>query len=821
MKTKTLVSAMALPLLLAACSQDEFVSQSNNQSLDGRKVVENVTINLEVPATRLTIDGVDYKWEAGDQFGACLMDEFSEKPSAVYPGAEWWGQFTLKDYIQTNYPFTRGEGENAGWTSEAVMQEGNYFFYAPYNSNLGGKRTPIRLEVPTEQTIDPSKPYDVLSKQLFVAYAPVHADADKDHETVDITMEPLLAFPGFNLKNVGTGSLTIKRIAFVDENGFSKVMEVKPATGSFDGSAFIAPNSTANSRRTALKSIVKPDETEKAEKITLDFGENGYVLGSQKDVNALMLIPEGGFTSPKLYIYSDAGLAIADLSDAHKDGGKEDGVTNITNDRKLTSVTYNDGAFVKITFDNTSFAQPSEMIVSTTEDLEDLVNWSKDNTDADAEMTAKVQGDNVVISKNLCDMLNANKKLNLVVTSNNENAPVTVTIPAEASADVLDRITFNNVKVVNKAELTVAENFGYNNDGKTGVVELTNNENASVTLTGASYSLNNTKVINNGKLTLAKATGTMAIEAGEGANNAITNNGVMNVAGNVSVTAGGIANLGTLTVNDKATLTARITNGAEGTQKGVINVNGTWVVKFQAGANYGLINVASAGAIDATQAETKLENKGNDIYYQNSLVYRGRIENNGNIKGITNNGTIVMKSKTASVQSADGSEGKIDNTVLSPYVLKVENETVYAEVSGEKKASEIATIVSGSNATELYLSGTITIDPAEKETQVSILGEQTTLKVIANGDLTFKPTKTGDKVWFDNSGRTGATFNVEKGTTIVEQGAVVSFGKGLDNQVSVSNGALLKIQAGAEFICGIDKPSGVDNFGTWTKNNGN
>ena len=69
MKTKTLVSAMALPLLLAACSQEEFVSQSNNQGLDGRKVVGNVTFNVEMPETRMVVEGAKYKWVGGDQFG--------------------------------------------------------------------------------------------------------------------------------------------------------------------------------------------------------------------------------------------------------------------------------------------------------------------------------------------------------------------------------------------------------------------------------------------------------------------------------------------------------------------------------------------------------------------------------------------------------------------------------------------------------------------------------------------------------------------------------------------------------------------------------
>ena len=844
MKTKTLVSAMALPLLLVACSQDEFVSQSTNLSQDGRKVVENVTINFEEPTTRLTIDGVNYKWEEGDVFGACLMDEFTSNDLAAYPNDAWWNQFTLNDYIQTNYPFTRGAGENAGWTSEAVMQEGNYFFYLPYNSNLGGKRTPIQMEMPTEQYVDPSKPTDVLGDQLFVAYAPVYADEEKEHESLSLKMQPLLAFPVFNLKNVGTGSLTIKRIAFIADNGFSKILEVKPANGKFSGKTFLTYTKDED-QRNALKGIVEYSQKEIAEKITAHLGEEGYVLGSQKDVSIIMLIPEsdtrtgGVYKDPKLYIYSDAGLAIADLSDEHKDGGKKDGVTNITNDRKLTDVKYNDGARVNITFDNTSFAQPSEMIVSSTADLEDLVEWSAENTDADAVITAKIQGDNVEISKKVCELMNANEKLNLAVTTA-ESEAITVTIPVDASANALDRIAFNNVKVVNEADLTVADDFGYKETTvggetvKTGIVELTNEEGASITLSGNSYGLDKTNVINKGTITFKAANGkAMTVSAGnapnEGDVNAVENTakGTMVVATDVNVNKGGIINKGILTLNEKVKLTARIVNGATNKKDGVINVNGTWTINFRSGVNYGIINVAKTGTI-TVPAGAAFTNNYNNIYDNNgNLVYQGLIINDGYIYGVTNSSTqnvgmalIVINNNGAVLESAKGSSGMVDNTKQSPYVQKVEGETMYANVSGAYKASEIKKIVSASNANLLYLSGTITIDPEEKSTEVAIIGEQKKLNVIALDDLTIKATKAGDKVWFGAGGGEGkenATFTVLAGTTDLTTGAKLGFQKGT---VTVNDDAKLLIQAGAEILCGNGKPtsSNVVCAGTWTTN---
>ena len=143
---------------------------------------------------------------------------------------------------------------------------------------------------------------------------------------------------------------------------------------------------------------------------------------------------------------------------------------------------------------------------------------------------------------------------------------------------------------------------------------------------------------------------------------------------------------------------------------------------------------------------------------------------------------------------------------------------MYANISGDYKASEIKKIVSASNANLLYLSGTITIDPEEKSTEVAIIGEQKTLNVIALDDLTIKATKAGDKVWFGGGeGKENATFTVLAGTTDLTTGAKLGFQKGT---VTVNDDAKLLIQAGAEILCGNNKPtsSNVVCAGTWTTN---
>lgn len=796
MKTKTLVSAMALPLLLAACSQEEFVSQSNNQGLDGRKVVGNVTFNVEMPETRMVVEGAKYKWVGGDQFGACLMDEFTDN-GFNWGETGWWSQFEVRDYIQTNYPFTRGEGENASWSSEAVMQEGNYFFYFPYNSNLGGKRTPIRLEVPTEQTIDVNNPYGVLSKQLFVAYSPVYAEEGKTKESVDIRMEPLLAFPGFGLKNVGTGSLNITRIAFVAEGGFSKVMEVVPATGAdgstmFDGGAYI--NATNDEKRSALKAIVRPDDEEKAEKINLSFGENGYQLGSQSTVNALMLIPEGKYEDPKLYIYSDYGLAIADLSEPHRDGGSTPGATtNITNDRALTEIVYNDGAYVSITFDNTSFAQPDEMVVSSTEDLEDLLEWSENNTDASLTYTAKVQGDNVQISKKVCDMLAANPKLNLVVTSNDKDAPVTITIPAEAAANTLDRITFNNVKVVNKAALSVSEDFGYDSTEKEGIIALTNEKGASITLNGVSYGLTQTDVLNKGTLTLNAESQTMNVEAGNYPNSsecAFENaaGATMVIASDVNVNAGGLINNGQLTINSGVEVAARIVNNATAT----LNLNGTWNTKFSAGVNEGTITVAAGAELNvATENSQKYTNK-------------GTVNNSGAVYNLTNNGLVKQETAGASYIGGDGGDGRVDNTVCSQQTVAAASEKIVVTVTEAADAKDLNTLLKRAQAVIVVFDNAtgLTLDEADVDASKVFVLEIPSVEIKGNFAITTPEGMTLNiQRGVDERGATNLT--VVSGRTVISALSNVTMG-------TAQYGANITVNAGAELVVENNATLGAD-----------
>lgn len=810
MKTRHL-AAMAMPLLLVACSQEELLNSNENTSLSNRKVVENVTIRFDEPTTRLAFDG-EYKWENGDKFGACLMDEFGGENLN-----DWFDQFTLIDYIQSNYPFTRQDDGN--WTNtEAVMQEGNYFFYYPYNSNLGGKRTPIRIIVPTNQVLeDGAATSSVLDNQLFAAYAPIVANPTKgDHEVItNLTMEPLLAFPAFNITNNTGNPFTVYRIAITGRDGdqaiaFPTVLEVKPATGGFENGNFASMN--AKNQRAEIMKIVSGNDEDVTSKVCLVFGEKGQTLNNGGKFTSYIMLPpasmldngtDGKLDGLKLELYTDKGLVTIDLS---KDDTQDMDGDDIKVQNPLTTYEYNDGHITYITLDEKAFRTPGEMNISSTRDLEDLVTWNKNTQGA---IVANIAND-VTLSKAVYDVLAANSKLNLQL-----NGTAKVTIPTDAPANALNRVQFvanNTLAVVNEANLTMSANFA-----AAAPASLTNDEGASIVVAGNAFTANN--LVNKGTITFDSANDkaiTLTITKADDFTNDVT--GKVVFASDATYLDNGIVNWGEVTINEKTTLKGKIDNEATsvatgGYVDGKIYVNGSWTLVGSRGENNGKIVVAKTGTILVPSTCT-YKNTGFFLYSKTDTYY-ARIENNGVINNITNDSYFIMKDVDARLQSNDASNGFVDNTVLSPYVQKSTSESIYVVVSDEKKASEVANLVKKSNAKILYISGTLTIDPAENETEVAIIGEEADLSVRVAGNLNIKG-QDGNKVWFK-----GATaqpeFIVESGTTILESGAKLGLGTG---SVKVNDSAKLIIQAGAEILCGTTKPTtgNVEVYGTWTQN---
>lgn len=798
MKTKHLV-AMALPLVFTACSQEELVTENNQSVASNRKVVENVVIKFNDAAeSRLAFDDLKYKWENGDKFGACLMDQLTNPIDMdEWNWTQWFGQFTLVDYIQSNYPFTRQD--NGSWTNaEAVMQEGNYFFYYPFNSNMGGKRTAIRMNVPTELYVtDGKETYDVLGDQMFLAYSPIVADPSKEgHETItNITMEPLLAFPAFNIENATGYDFTISRIAIGGEDGgktvnFPTVLTVDPTSnGKFNNVDFVTnSNWTDVNRRAEVLDIVNKSnvEGETTTKVNVTFGEKGKLLGSGKNFTSYIMLPplnvldnnnDGKLDDLNLYIYTNKGLVTVPLS-MDKDGD------DIKIQNFLTSYEYNDGFISYIKLDEKAFETPGEINVNSTRDLEDLVVWNK-NTQG--EISATITRD-VTLTKKIYDVLAVNDKLKLTLKGDAVN-DVKVTIPVDAPANAIDRINFNapaNINLINEGVITVSKNF-------TTFKSLTNNGTLSI---ATSITLNGKTLANNGTLTFDKKDITF-----EGN---FSNKGVVTVTANVS--GFDVNNLGQFTINEgveckKIYVENQYTTDPELTY-GTLNVNG----KMIAGSiinNHGTVVVGNKGEINAAGQNVKEEYVVNNI-----LLYASSIQNSGVISGVTNLGTIVMETKEAQLNSNSSSTGYIQNNACANVKAQT-GETIFVEFSGETKASEISKIVSESNAKVVKLQGNVTIDPSEKNNKVEVVGRNSlTIKTV--GVLTFKASSSENvELGFKNYNGTYANAFFNEGSTKVCDYVTLSVGYVIGANITVDNYAN---------VWADNKPNGLTNvYGKWNE----
>lgn len=136
MKTRNLLMAVALPTLFAACSQDEALVNVTPETQYKGVPLENVTLSFnkeEGAETRMTNDGWNLKWKAGDQVGLVwvnapeILNQFKGGGSynpTVLPSTAFWASNTRMTCTDpANSIFEMQDGQ---------VLEGQYFAYYPY-----------------------------------------------------------------------------------------------------------------------------------------------------------------------------------------------------------------------------------------------------------------------------------------------------------------------------------------------------------------------------------------------------------------------------------------------------------------------------------------------------------------------------------------------------------------------------------------------------------------------------------------------------------------------------------------------------------------
>ena len=153
MKTKYLISALALPALLAACTNDDFMESQApsqievNDLLAGRGTVDLTlnatksagTVDTRVVGESTPTDALNWMWEPSDRLGGVVVDYGRT-------GTETGGEFgsivdidDYKNYVITNYNFNANITEQSAsstFSTPSAVVKGAYIFYNQYKPEM-------------------------------------------------------------------------------------------------------------------------------------------------------------------------------------------------------------------------------------------------------------------------------------------------------------------------------------------------------------------------------------------------------------------------------------------------------------------------------------------------------------------------------------------------------------------------------------------------------------------------------------------------------------------------------------------------------------
>lgn len=728
MRTKHLLTAIMLPALFAACTNDDFQTiEQGAQGTEGRRMVDNVTLNVTTSAdTRLAYVNGGYKFEEGDEIGACLMDlvnmtEYQNQ--ATYPLWHQW--FTLTDYIHTNYKFTRdGKGN---WTTGAKMTEGNYFFVMPYNANYGYRST-YKFDA-SSQTLEGTDNASLLKAYAdnnhFVGYGKVVA-GDAESESVGVSMVPVFGSTGITIKVTGTQTYTVERIV-LHGNYVNGVVELDPTsciqatqystnitpatnTDHFNVAQYVAdpvenymlglggyydPTWTGYNRINAMKDVLEPDATaDKRVEVVLTKGNS---VSEGKPINVIaMAYPTrniaSGNTNLLLDIYTDKGIIRnIDLTVLHSanDESGVDKITNVLTNKALEEI--GTGNSIEVTFDDTALDKPGTMEIKDDADLAALIHWNAiNNTNA---ITAELKAD-VNITKAMYDELKGSKITS--ATIDGDDNKYSVTVNADVANGALDAFTFNDVKNV-----TVK---GTQSIAKAPASPVTVAAGATLNITG-------------------NLTGSNKMTAG------ITNTGTVNVNANVdaNISAGGYAltNYADMTVASGKTISAgaKVQNGF---------------------ADYYEGNVVNAGTITVLEnQEGKVTNTG-VIGEEKSVDEIKRGKNTATI--INNNGKVFLSVNTGDIYANGTSTTRLGSNKYGNLIITNLDKANGNFLTGTEKGNLVQEITADANtdavdvrANTLWLNASLKVEKKDKDgnyEEVDLTGalmKNGAMKVVATG----------------------------------------------------------------------------------------
>lgn len=824
MKTEKLLSVSMIATLLAACSNEVEIPGATDGNNDanrpsaGKVVIKTNVVEENGDAeSRSFWTGNGWKFEEGDRFGAMLMDTWNQ----TNEGHTTVADYTFTDYIHTNYPFTSNATGDV-WTcpEDAAVNEGNYFFYFPYDGTYK-ERGYVRISLNNEQSnVDSTTgevdwSYGVRDNQKYLGYAFIPASNDDINE-VPVNFYPLFATPKFKLQNLSSTDLRLVKLIIRTHTGqlsepclLPTTVALAPKSSHFEEVAAEYPVMEEDKQIASLfshstlmldglfaqesESELKSDKTKGVYEYTIDFGDK-YIVQPGEFFKACAVMPAGEYGDFDVYAFvemqnsekTSGFVTLTDLKNANWTGfDTQNGAMQTVLKPGVTQV-------LNASFDSNALQNLSwdKFTVANTDDLIWLLNL-KAKHGGDELLVVKTLGDKVELNNEVYNWLKdeAHKNIKLQIIGN-------IVIPANVPADAIDLLTTGKfttadalaTTIINKGNQVIekdlvncnVQNYGTlkGNVSINGYVQ--NAENATIEVTTV-----NGDVENAGEVVINSVNGN--VENGYNATIDTVNGNINNYDNGgkliIKNVTGTLTNIGEATFNG-GTLNKVINNPNGSPSYTTINIeDNTTINDFSnmsyakvninadtqfGGSNYGTININACVVTPLTKSNDNIALQ--NARYKDQIgvinVTNGTLKFTDNTKYISNDGYIYVIGKShVAVNNGNGIIDVTDANKEGGYQASSEVEETYFRYRGQvDKVETLQAVISSKN----YGKNPVILEFEKDATQKGLSGAAVR-KILVKSGVTLK---LEGEWWLANKGQDfllGESYEaleVEEGATL-------------------------------------------------------